>query len=288
MLRHAIAPARFFSQVPNEILRHPRLSSDAVRLLTWQLSLPEGAGDPLSKTARQAGIGKCAFNRAKGELKREGYLHEWRQQGVRGLWSTVQLVSNVPLKPEQALALREGAPAGGDPAAGEPTGRTVGRHPEKPVLENTPHHPETPPETETETEAPEAPAASEAPAAMEAGRQLVATILDLEPRLRVPRGMLPQLAALASAWLEAGHTPGGVRAHVQRNLPGPKQPIHRPGGLLRYILSDVPPAPVVEALPQPVQPRIAQLRECEGVHTQARLFRPEAGLAQVPGFAQLA
>ena len=88
--------------------------------------------------------------------------------------------------------------------------------------------------------------------------------------------MLPQLAALASAWLEAGHTPGGVRAHVQRSLPGPKQPILKPGGLLRYILSDVPPAPVAEAArPEPVQPRIARLRECEGVHTQARLFRPE-------------
>ncbi|MFE6961360.1 hypothetical protein [Streptomyces sp. NPDC057696] len=209
--------------MPNEILRHPRLSSDAVRLLAWQLSLPDDAKDPLSKTARQAGIGKCAFNRAKGELKREGYLHEWRQQGVRGLWSTVQLVSNAPLKPEQALALRDGAPAGGNPAAGEPTGRTVGRHPEKPVLENIPHHPEA----LLEAEAPEA------PAVMEAGRQLISTILDLEPRLRVPRGILPQLAALASAWLEAGHTPGGVRAHVQRSLPGPKQPIHRPGGLLR-------------------------------------------------------
>lgn len=267
MLRHAIAPARFFSQVPNEILRHPRLSSDAVRLLTWQLSLPDDAKDPLSKTARQAGIGKCAFNRAKSELKREGCLHEWRQQGVRGLWSTVQLVSNVPLKPEQALALRDGAPAGGNPAAGEPTGRTVGRHPEKPVLENTPHHPGTPPETE----------APEAPTATEAGHQLIATILDLEPRLRVPRGILPQLAVLASAWLEAGHTPGGVRARVQRSLPGPKQPIHKPGGLLRYILSDVPPVPVEEESrrPEPVQPRIAQLRECEGVHTQARLFRPE-------------
>lgn len=261
MLRHAIAPARFFSQVPNEILRHPRLSSDAVRLLTWQLSLPDDAKDPLSKTARQAGIGKCAFSRAKSELKREGYLHEWRQQGGRGLWSTVQLVSNVPLKPEQALALRDGAPAGGNPAAGEPTGRTVGRHPEKPVLENTPHHPGTPPE---------------APAVTDAGRQLVASILDLEPRLRVPRGMLPELAALASAWLEAGHAPGGVRAHVQRSLPGPKQPVLKPGGLLRYILSDVPPAPVEEESrrPEPVQPRIAQLRECEGVHTQARLFRP--------------
>jgi hypothetical protein len=111
MLRHAIAPARFFTQVPNDIIRHPRLSSDAVRLLTWQLSLPEGADEALSRTAARAGIGKCAFLRAKGELKAEGYLHEWREQGVRGLWSTVQLVSNVPLTGEEAAAVRAPASA---------------------------------------------------------------------------------------------------------------------------------------------------------------------------------
>jgi hypothetical protein len=37
MLQHAIAPTRFFSQTPNDIIRHPRLNSLAVRLLQCAL-----------------------------------------------------------------------------------------------------------------------------------------------------------------------------------------------------------------------------------------------------------
>ncbi|MCC3768583.1 hypothetical protein K6I34_000495, partial [Streptomyces sp. UNOC14_S4] len=136
MLRHAIAPARFFSQVPNEIIRHPRLSSDAVRLLSWQLSLPEGADQPLSETAKRAGIKKAGFIRAKRELAAEGYLHEWRRQGTDGRWATTQLISNVPLSAEDAAAVRDGRPAAGIPTAGGPEGRAVGR-PQKNTVENT-------------------------------------------------------------------------------------------------------------------------------------------------------
>ncbi|OAH13186.1 hypothetical protein STSP_35110 [Streptomyces jeddahensis] len=39
-------------------------------MLAWQLSLPEGADEPLSRTAERARIGKCAFLRAKRELKK--------------------------------------------------------------------------------------------------------------------------------------------------------------------------------------------------------------------------
>ncbi|MEV0171093.1 hypothetical protein AB0I00_08180 [Streptomyces sp. NPDC050803] len=255
MLRHAIAPARHFTQVPNDIIRNPRLSSDAVRLLTWQLSLPADAKDSLSRTAERAGIGKCAFLRAKRELKAEGYLHEWREQGVRGLWATVQLVSNVPLTGEEAAAARasgsEPVPAGGPPAAGEPGGRGVGRHPENPVRENT----SLPPAEQ-----------------LAQARQVVESLGDLDPRLRMPRGMLPQLAALAVEWLACGHTAADVREHVRRALPGRGHAIHRPGGLVRYVLRDVPPVPAAA----PPSPRVAQMRECEGSHTQPLLFRPVA------------
>jgi hypothetical protein len=268
MLRHAIAPARFFTQVSNDIIRHPRLSSDAVRLLTWQLSLPEGANEALSRTAARAGIGKCAFLRAKRELIAEGYFHEWREQGVRGLWSTVQLVSNVPLTEEEAAALRAPvsppAPAGGSRAVGEPTGRAVGRHPEAPVPENTSHHPAS---------SAIATATAEQQAA---ARQLVEALGDLDARLRVPRGILPELATLAAGWLACGHTVADVREQVRRCLPGWGQSIHRPGGLVRYVLREIPPviAPVVAA--PPPTPRVAQMRECEGYHVQALLFRPVA------------
>jgi hypothetical protein len=270
MLRHAIAPARFFTQVSNDIIRHPRLSSDAVRLLTWQLSLPEGANEALSRTAARAGIGKCAFLRAKRELIAEGYFHEWREQGVRGLWSTVQLVSNVPLGGEEAAALRapahvavpDSAPTGGSPAVGEPTGRAVGRHPEPPVPENTSHHPAPPAKATTEQQA--------------VARELVDSLGDLDARLRVPSGILPELAALAAEWLACGHTVADVREQVRRCLPGRGQPIHRPGGLVRYVLREIPPVVMPVTAAPPPTPRVAQMRECEGDHVQALLFRPVA------------
>ncbi len=250
MLRHVIPPARFFSQVPNEIIRHPRLSSDAVRLLTWQLSLPQGADEPLSRTAQRAGIKKVAFIRAKQQLKAEGYVHEWREQGDRGRWVTRQLVSSVPLSAEEAARVRDGAPAGGVPAAGEPTRRAVGRHPLNTPEENTSHQP--------------GPGGD--------ARRAVADLHRIDERLRVPRGMLPQLAALAAQWLECGHTVEDVRAAVRQGLPAPGRRIHRPGGLVRHLLGEVPapPGPPAEV----PTPRVALMRECAGSHTQPRLFRP--------------
>lgn len=255
MLRHVIPPARFFSQVSNDIIRHPRLSSDAVRLLTWQLSLPLDARESLSRTATRAGIKKGAFLRAKGQLKEEGYVHEWRQQGVRGLWSTVQLVSSVPLSAAEAAAVKGGgapvvAPTVTSPAAGEPTGRAAGRHPEKPPKGNTSHHQQPP----------------------EEALQTVTDLHHLDPRLRVPRAMLPELATLAARWLACGHTTDGVRAEIRRCLPVGDTRIHSPGGLTRYILSAPPPA---DTPPPAPEPRVARMRECESErHIQPMLFRP--------------
>ncbi|MFD3945037.1 hypothetical protein [Streptomyces sp. NPDC058579] len=271
MLRHAISPSCRFSQISHEILRHPELNSDAVRLLCWQLSLPDGVNEPLSKTAERAGIRKVGFHRAKGQLKLAGYLHEWREQGTGGRWATRQLVSNVPLSPGEAAALRSGTPVNTSPApptdtrpaAGEPTRRAVGRHPDLTPVGNTSNPP--PPEVPGVPEDPEDPAVPEA-------RRIVDSLPALDPRLRVPRAMLPELAGLAARWLEAGHLAEAVRDSIARCLPGRGSPIHRPGGLLRYILREVPPVP-----PPPAPPRVAGLRECEsGLHVQPYLFRPLA------------
>ncbi|MEU3651809.1 hypothetical protein AB0E67_03000 [Streptomyces sp. NPDC032161] len=262
----------------NEILRHPRLSSDAVRILTWQLSLPEDADESLSRTAARAGIKKGAFNRAKSQLKEEGYVHEWRRQGLRGLWTTVQLVSSVPLTAEEAVAMRDGCPTAACPTAGRPEGRVTGRHPEKTPEGKTSNHPPAParfPAAEAEAGAETRTEVRQAP---DAAQELVDSITALDPRLNVPRGMLPQLAALAAQWLDMGHTADDVRAAVRRSLPGMDRIIHRPGGLLRYVLCDPRPArtpatpvrPAVSASP----PRLSLMRECAGAHTQPFLFLP--------------
>ncbi|MEW2577518.1 hypothetical protein AB0902_14990, partial [Streptomyces syringium] len=119
MLRHVIAPARFFSQVPSDIIRHPRLSARAVRLLLWQLSLPQSVDQPLWESAERARIGKRSFTLAKRQLVAEGYLFEWKEQGEGGQWSTTQMVSNVCLTATEAAAARAGLPVA-PPADGIP------------------------------------------------------------------------------------------------------------------------------------------------------------------------
>lgn len=268
MYRHFIAPSRGFTQFSHEIIRHPRLSSDAVRLLTWQLSLPEGARESLSRSAERAGIGACAFTRAKRQLIAEGFVHERRVQGSGGRWVTQQLVSNVPLGEAQAAKLMGRSPAPAQvapgpriPAVGDPRPRPTGGHPRKDDGENNSNRP---PAAATTTE-PEPP---------EEARAVIGTLPLLSPALRyIPPGMREELARLAAAWLAAGHTPEDVHAHILRCLPAAGTPVHRPGGLLRYVLREVPP---VRPVRPPVPSRLAGMRECEGDHTQATLFRPVA------------
>ncbi|WP_244328868.1 hypothetical protein [Streptomyces marokkonensis] len=294
--RHHIAPPRAFSQFSHDLIRHPRLSSDAVRLLTWQLSLPDGARESLSRTAERARIGACAFTRAKRQLKEEGFVHERRLQGPGGHWVTQQLVSNVPLSATEAAkilarlpvhtpsadASPQVAPSPRIPTVGIPTPPLTDGHPRKDPGENTSHRPAEPerqpdpaPEPEPDPETTEAP---------EAARALVAALPHLSPDLRrIPRGMHDELARLVSRWLAVGHTPAAVRTHILRGLPDDGTPVHRPGGLLRYLLRDVPPestptgngAPTAErSTPARSSSRLAALRECEGDHVQATLFRP--------------
>ncbi|MGA5019777.1 hypothetical protein ACPCAA_20465 [Streptomyces griseoincarnatus] len=295
--RHHIAPPRAFSQFSHDLIRHPRLSSDAVRLLTWQLSLPDGARESLSRTAERARIGACAFTRAKRQLKEEGFVHERRLQGPGGHWITQQLVSNVPLTaveaakilarmpvhPSSADASPQVAPSPRLPTVGIPTPPLTDGHPKKDPGENTSHRPAEPERQPDPAPKPEpAPETSETSEHSEAARALVAALPHLSPDLRrIPRGMHDELARLVSRWLAAGHTPTAVRTHILRGLPDDGTPVHRPGGLLRYLLRDVPPAPApgitpVSEQPSPARPssRLAALRECEGDHVQATLFRP--------------
>ncbi|MGW2821673.1 hypothetical protein ACWC24_11790 [Streptomyces sp. NPDC001443] len=313
--RHHIAPPRAFTQFSHELIRHPRLSSDAVRLLTWQLSLPQGAREPLARTAERARIGATAFTRAKRQLKDEGFVHERRVQGPGGQWATQQLVSSVPLSPTEAAKLLARIPVGVGtttervspqvvpsprfPAVGEPTTPPTDGHPNKNPEENTSHQPPeppgqpAPPEPEKPQGKPRTPLASRTshtPELLEAARALTAAYPGLSPDLRhMPRAMYAELTELTARWLEAGHPPAAVRAHILRGLPDDGTPVHRPGGLLRHLLRDVPQPPPGNPAPAPgrapdaslapapsprLSPRLTGTRECEGHHVQPRLFRP--------------
>ncbi|MFJ3815202.1 hypothetical protein [Streptomyces sp. NPDC090056] len=292
--RNVIVPLRAFGQYSHDIIRHPRLNSDAVRILTWQLSLPRGARESLSRTAQRARIGACAFTRAKRQLKEEGFVHERRVQGAGGLWITQQLVSSAPLTADEAIKLLAQSPlptcedqvfpqvapsprnrAAGAPAAGAPKTPSTGGHPEKDPGEDTSNLPSPTAEPVSEP----APLASPR---QEEAHALIGALPLLSPALRhIPPGMRDELARLAARWLEAGHTSADVHEHVLRGLPGAGTPVHRPGGLVRYLLREVPP----RTLPQLVSPppdgprlstRLAGTRECAGEHTQPMLFRPLA------------
>ncbi|WP_328944485.1 hypothetical protein OG259_26220 [Streptomyces sp. NBC_00250] len=290
--RHFNAPSRAFTQFSHELIRHPRLSSDAVRLLTWQLSLPQGARESLSATAERARIGGCAFTRAKRQLKEEGFVHERRIQGPGGRWVTQQLVSSTPLTSDQAAKLLartpdltctdpvspQVAPSPRKPAAGRPTTPSTDGHPDKDLKEDTSNLPaaaETADETETAVATPTSPH-------LEDARALIGVLPLLSPALRhIPPGMRGELSRLAARWLDAGHTSADVHQHILRGLPGTGTPVHRPGGLVRYLLRDVPP----RILPTPPAPaptrtrlsvRLEGARECTGSHIQPMLFRPLA------------
>ncbi|MER5205953.1 hypothetical protein [Streptomyces sp. NPDC002825] len=88
--------------------------------------------------------------------------------------------------------------------------------------------------------------------------------------------MRDELAHLAARWLDAGHSSTDVHEHILRGLPGAGTPVHRPGGLVRYLLRDVPRRELpslVSAGPR-ISARLEGTRECAGVHTQPMLFRP--------------
>lgn len=248
MFRHVIAPTRFFTQISNDIIRHPRLSSDAKCLLIWQLSLPPGADEPLSESARRAGIKKTAFTRAKRELKAEGYVHEWPRSGPRGRWFTTQLVSNVPLTEAEALAVRDGKESGSPtdavPAVGEPTRRAVGRSQEK-TAEHTPH----PPHPLTER-----------------GAHALAAVSHSERRLRLSGRDIRALAPLAAQWFERGATLTDIRDALTSDLPAA---VRSPAGITRDRLTRKMPDP----LPEPVA-RPARIRDCSG--GCGRTIRPVA------------
>lgn len=246
MLRHAIAPTGNFTQVPNEIIRDSRLSSDAVRLLLWQLSLPPGVHVPLWQAAERIGIKKTAFLRAKNELLRAGYLHDWRLQDAAGRWTRPQLVSNTPLTAEEAVAIRDGSPTAAEPAVGEPTAPAVGRHPDN-TGENTsppPHHP-----------------------LAERGAQALTAVTRGNRRLRLSSRDVRALAPLAAEWLQRGATLGELREALTADLP---DRVRSATGLLRNRLLRKMPDPAPEPVPRP-----APLRACGG--GCGRVFRPVTG-----------
>ncbi|MEU9982363.1 hypothetical protein [Streptomyces sp. NPDC050856] len=255
MLRHAIAPVRRYTKASHDIVRHPRLNSDAKVLILYVQGLPEGeAARPLNEHATKMGMKPRAYHRAKEALVACGFFFEWRWQNGRGRWTTDQLMANVSLTREEADRVRDGVPPPSppEPTVGPPGPRVVGGSPpeDKNGEKNIPHPPpEAPPEAPavpgipgaTEPSAvPEAPGAAGGPEVAEAERLLLSlrhTHRDLLLGVREARG----LADAAAEWLRRGVPAADLRQALTSGLPpgGVRSAV----GFLRHRLTEKLPVP---------------------------------------------
>lgn len=298
MLRHAIAPSRRFTKASHDVVRHARLTSDAKILLLAVQGLPDDhAAQPLSEHARKLGITGRAYQKSKELLVAHGYVHEWREQGERGRWVTEQLLSNVPLTPEEAAALRRARagepPSVPEPTVGEPVGRVVGR--QLPVDEdqekNYPHPPsEAEPQAEPEVE-PEAepdrrpdrepegePEAGLSPEAEE-GERVLLSLRHVRRELYLGVKEARGLAELAARWLLRGVSAGELRRVLTSELP--RDGVRSAVGFLRFrLLQKMPPElPATAAAPQVAPaPRVPELMACAAApEGEEHVFRPVSG-----------
>ncbi|MFJ9109608.1 hypothetical protein [Streptomyces sp. NPDC102283] len=303
MLWHAIAPSRRYTKASHDVVRHPRLCSDAKVLILYVQGLPDGCTDlALSEHARKLGIRGRAFQRAKEQLVLCGFVHERRVCGERGRWSTQQLFANVPLAEAEVVAVWCDAGVGGGvsggvvsspsarfPTVGQPGSRTVGH--QLPVDEerakNTSHPPTEAPETEADL-VPRSPEAVEAEGVLLSLRHASAQL-----RLGVPQAR--SLVAQAVEWLRRGVSGGEMRRVLSSNLP--QGGVRSAVGFLRHRLElmmpeplpaapgiepeagsqfspPLPPAPLLP--PPPAAPRyVAPLVTCAGPGTE-HVFRAMA------------
>ncbi len=243
MLKHDIAPARFFSQTPNDIIRHPRLSSVAVRLLQWALSLPDDSRETIGSIAEKMPEGRTSVRNARRQLEAEGYVHTRRTQNpANGRWTTYVLVSNVPLKDaaaiDAAFALGKSPPEPSDriPTVGDPTGRAVGGSTKVVKTGRKTSHRRRADKDRTETRADQGRAAA-----------LLSGLGDREPRLRLGLAETTGLAPLAARWLACGVGESELRNAMTSGLP---ESVHAPAALLSYRLRTKFPGPrkAVEAV----------------------------------------
>ncbi|MET8439860.1 hypothetical protein ABZ601_05600 [Streptomyces sp. NPDC012842] len=285
MLRHAIAPSRRYTKASHDVVRHPRLTSDAKILLLAVQGLPEeAAARPLGEHARKLGITGRAYQRSKEQLVAHGYVHEWRDQGERGRWVTEQLLSNVPLTPEEASVLRHGRteepPGARKPTVGGPVGRVTGR--QLPVEEerekNSPHPPsEAGPEILCGAGLQDAGLQDALGPEAAEGERVLLSLRHVRRELYLGAKEARGLAELAGRWLLRGVSAGGLRRALTTELPGGG--VRSAVGFLRFrLLHKMPPELPAAPSPEPAAapPRVAELVACTaaGPEDDVHVFRP--------------
>ncbi|KAB2590997.1 hypothetical protein F5983_19290 [Streptomyces arboris] len=306
MLWHAIAPVRRYTKASHDVVRHPRLCSDAKILLLYVQGLPdEQTHLALSEHGRKLGIKGRAFQRAKEQLVVNGFVHERRVSGARGLWTTLQLFANVPLSDDDALAVwREAAACAGVapsvqfPAVGDPGGRMVGG--QLPVDEELGENSSRPPtEAPSQGEAVAGELVVLSPQEVEAERVLL-SLRDSDRQLRLGAREARELVGLVVEWLRRGVSAGELRRVLSSGLPA--KGVRSAVGFLRHRLEmKMPEAPenegrvaargVVEEEPPPAAPPappyVPPLVTCQGSGNE-HVFRAYSDETECPDCLQAA
>ncbi|WP_327137315.1 hypothetical protein OG585_24360 [Streptomyces sp. NBC_01340] len=214
---HRTTPTRAFSVFSNALLRDRSLSWCAVGVLTYLLSLPNGARATIRTLAEQRKEGRARIAAALRELEESRYLRRVvRKDGESGQLFTVYEVFDTPYdneppagEPEKVenLASGESDVAGaGDLPSGE---KTREQEPPSPP-------PEPEPEGKGKGEREVAPTARTALAA-----KLLGSLGRAEPRLALGGAEALRLAPLVEDWWERGATSAQVRSALTQGLPSP-------------------------------------------------------------------
>ncbi|MFD9600660.1 hypothetical protein [Streptomyces sp. NPDC059970] len=281
MLRHAIAPSARYTKASHDVVRHPRLNSDAKVLLVYVQGLPEDATDkPLSELAQKLGIKGRAYQKAKQQLVEHGYVHEWRSQGSGGRWITEQLVANNPLTSEQARHLRGTSSAAAPPPSeqfptvGEPAARPAGGY--EPVEDHsdktTPHPPSEAEPAPAPSPEPAPPAPTPDPAQLACAERVLLSLRHTRRELHLGVREARVLATEAVKWLERGLSESDLRQALLAERP--QDGVRSAVGFLRYRLIQKLPEP--QAPLPPYEPALVRkLLECEGPGEE-HVFRPLA------------
>ncbi|SCF97342.1 hypothetical protein [Streptomyces sp. Ncost-T10-10d] len=281
MLRHAIAPSARYTKASHDVVRHPRLNSDAKVLLVYVQGLPEDATTkPLSELAQKLGIKGRAYQKAKQLLVEHGYVHEWRSQGGGGRWITEQLVANTPLTSEQAGRLRGVSPAAAPPPSeqfptvGAPAARPAGGY--EPVEyhsdKTTPHPPSEAGPTANPDSDPEPAAESADSLQLARAERLLLSLRHARRELHLGVREARALAVEAVKWLERGLSESDLRKALLAEPP--QDGVRSAVGFLRYRLIQKLPEPQAPLPPYEPSP-VRELLECEGPG-EKHVFRPLA------------
>ncbi|MEU1171856.1 hypothetical protein [Streptomyces microflavus] len=261
----------------------------------------------LSEHARKLGIKGRAFQRAKEQLVVNGFVHERRVSGERGLWVTQQLFSNVPLSDVDALGVWREAGVGGAaspsahfPAVGQPGPRTVGR--QLPVGEEREKNSSRPP-----TEPPHVSAALVELSGEEAeAERVLLSLRHLDRQLRLGVAEARELVGLAVEWLRRGVSGSELRRVLSSALP-PDGVRSAVGFLGHRLVKKMPEAPEIERQPLSVRDGVVEapqsavlpvspappsyvpppLVTCQGPGTE-HVFRAVAGETECPDCQQAA